>query len=221
MCAPLGQEYLRAHRSMKHLADLLARAGINVLRFDYFGTGDSAGEMLDGDLAGWEADIETAIEELKDMSTAPRVGLVGLRLGATLAARVAARRDDVGPLVLWDPLVTGTHYLDELMTVEDHPEVYTKRRKPLVEPGRREVLGFVLSDELAAELRDIDLHAAVLSAPANTHILVSQPLPSHLGLRALRPVEVIAASPAWLENANTGVGAIPVTLLRKVVECFG
>ena len=36
-----------------------------------------------------------------------QVGLVGLRLGATLAARVASRRDDVDRLCLWDPVVLG------------------------------------------------------------------------------------------------------------------
>ena len=73
------------------LLEQLAAQGWHVLRFDYFGTGDSAGEFDEADLTGWEADIEQALDELLDMAGARKVALVGLRLGATLAARVAAR----------------------------------------------------------------------------------------------------------------------------------
>ena len=37
---------------------------------DYYGTGDSAGELEDGTLAGWEGDIRTALEELAETSQA-------------------------------------------------------------------------------------------------------------------------------------------------------
>ncbi len=43
LCHPWGQEYLRAHRSMRQLGNLLAAAGHHVFRLDYFGTGDSGG----------------------------------------------------------------------------------------------------------------------------------------------------------------------------------
>ena len=65
LCYPWGAEYVHAHRTMRQLAVRLSAAGIDTLRFDFFGTGDSAGEMVDADLAGWETDIELAIEELR------------------------------------------------------------------------------------------------------------------------------------------------------------
>ena len=52
LCHPWGQEYLHAHRSLRKLGDLLAAAGFDVLRFDYFGTGDSAGDLPEASLAG-------------------------------------------------------------------------------------------------------------------------------------------------------------------------
>src|SRR5262245_860401 len=66
LCYPWGQEYIRAHRSMRRLAMMLSAAGRDTFRFDYFGTGDSAGDMVDGSVAGWEKDIEAAIDEAKD-----------------------------------------------------------------------------------------------------------------------------------------------------------
>ena len=108
LCHPWGSEYIYAHRSVRHLALALCAAGFHTLRFDYFGTGDSAGESGDGDIPGWETDIESAMEELRDISGIPRVTLIGLRLGGTLAAQVAARRSaEVGELVMWTPILSG------------------------------------------------------------------------------------------------------------------
>src|SRR5262245_11041326 len=81
LCYPWGHEYIFAHRSLSHLAFALNRAGYDVLRFDYFGTGDSAGELEDADIDGWLADIDTAAEELMEVSGAKRLTLVGLRFG--------------------------------------------------------------------------------------------------------------------------------------------
>lgn len=79
--------------------------GFHTLRFDYYGTGDSAGTEAELDLAGCETDVESAMEALADIAGATRVTLIGLRAGANIAARVAARRDaKVEALVLWDPL---------------------------------------------------------------------------------------------------------------------
>ena len=96
LCHPWGAEHLHAYRSMRQLSATLTAAGLHTLRFDYFGTGDSAGEMTAATLDGWHADIRAAVQELLDTTGATRVGLVGLRLGATLAAKVAAKsRDDI------------------------------------------------------------------------------------------------------------------------------
>ena len=43
-CNALGYEAMCAHRTYRHLAERLARAGFNALRFDYHGTGDSSGD---------------------------------------------------------------------------------------------------------------------------------------------------------------------------------
>lgn len=113
LCNPFGQEYLRAHRSLRRLAINLSALGYAVLRFDYRGTGDSAG-TIDGVTADdWQEDIRLAVQELIDIAAVPKVALLGLRVGALLAAQVAANNPQISRLVMWDPIVHGQVYIDE------------------------------------------------------------------------------------------------------------
>jgi predicted alpha/beta hydrolase len=73
------------------LSRQLAARGFNVLRFDYYGSGDSAGDDSEMRLSGSCEDIVAAIEELKDICDAKTVALIGLRLGASLAGIDATR----------------------------------------------------------------------------------------------------------------------------------
>lgn len=217
LCHPWGQEYIRAHRAMRRLASLLAAGGRHVLRFDYFGTGDSMGRSRDVSLSGWEEDIETAVEELRDTSGAARVALVGLRVGATLAARVAARdKKAVETLILWDPVVSGLEYLDELPGGAAGSAVGN---------DLREVRGFPLTNSFMAELRELDLPRLLPDLPEQTRLIVSTPLPSHAALRAQlecqgRPDAMvqIEALQAWLEYRDYGAGAIPAKVLETITQ---
>src|SRR5258708_7376841 len=66
ICQPLGHEYLNAHRSMRHLADRLAAAGLPVVRFDYDGIADSCGRDDDPDrLAAWLTSIRQAVDMVR------------------------------------------------------------------------------------------------------------------------------------------------------------
>lgn len=213
LCHPWGQEYLHAHRSVRHLATLLTRAGIHVLRFDYFGTGDSAGDMADADLKGWQSDIDMAIEELKDTSGAQRVGLVGLRLGATLAAQAAARhKRDIDKLVLWDPIAKGDAYLEELRALENARVArYGAAQR---EYGGERFLGFDMVDRLVNEIRDIDLATSLPKVTADALVVASQDSASYAGLGV--GVEQHRANPVWLEVTGAGAGAVPVDLLQRI-----
>jgi uncharacterized protein len=64
VCNPFGQEAVRSHRLFRVMAERLARSGRSVMRFDYFGTGDSAGDEDDADLDAWQHDILRAHAEL-------------------------------------------------------------------------------------------------------------------------------------------------------------
>ena len=78
LCQPLWREYIRAHRAFKQLAVRLSDRGFAVLRFDYYGCGDSDGEDNEGDLRGWTDDVSAAIDELRIRSGVNTADLVGL-----------------------------------------------------------------------------------------------------------------------------------------------
>jgi pimeloyl-ACP methyl ester carboxylesterase len=114
LCAGLTGDKLSAHRSFRQLAEALAADGYPVLRFDYPGAGDSCDADTADPWSLWQQGIESAIDRLRGWTGAERVVLIGLRIGATLAALVAERRDDVVGLVLLEPVPRGQTYVRQL-----------------------------------------------------------------------------------------------------------
>jgi alpha-beta hydrolase superfamily lysophospholipase len=152
LCPPFGAEYSSCHRTFRHLADALARRGIPALRFDYHGTGDSPGNDLDPNrIARWQDDIAAAIAHARAASGRPAVCLVGVRMGATLAA-MATNSSEVELAVLWNPCVRGKAYVRELQAVASTAE---RPARPVA--GELECAGFVLSAETLESMRQIDL----------------------------------------------------------------
>jgi pimeloyl-ACP methyl ester carboxylesterase len=223
LCYPWGSEYVNAHRSMRHLATKLSQAGFHTLRFDFFGTGDSAGDLVDADLTGWERDTETAIEGLKDIAGAPRVTLVGMRIGATVAARAAARRaDEIEALVLWDPIVSGPEYLRSMnITVPVPIPVQIAAPDTL---AVAEIDGYPLSVWMLRGFEAIDLRADLAAAKQRSLVLVTERLVSHANLERHMSVagpraalEFVIAPYPWREEA-TLTGAVQVQAIERIVE---
>lgn len=114
LCTGLVRDALDCHHSYRVLADELAYAGYPTMRFDFPGTGDSCD--LDGKecWTAWLQGVNAAADWLRDATGAQRVLLCGIRIGATLAALVAAARGDVAGLVLLAPVLRGSSYLRQL-----------------------------------------------------------------------------------------------------------
>jgi amino acid adenylation domain-containing protein len=167
MCNPFGQETTRAHRIFRIIAERLARGGFHVLRFDYFATGDSAGEDEKGDLEGWAEDVLRANEEITRRAAASRGTWLGLRIGASLAAVASGRAPQrPGRLVLWDMVTGGAEYLEELarahilarsVDFELRWETDAKIRSLVSAETETEALGYPLTSQLRAQLRALSL----------------------------------------------------------------
>lgn len=199
LCHPMGNEQVFAYRAMRQLATRLVRAGFHVLRFDYFGTGDSYGETGEGDLAGWCDDVETAIEELKDISGAAKVDVAGLRLGANLSARVAIHQPkEINKLVLWEPLAA-----DELAIAT-------------CECSAAGVNGGPKMTELVNGLASSALSGNAALLPSSTLLLLTAAPPPSAEFGSLT-VEHVTDSPAWIED-RLNTGSIPTAALQRIVN---
>lgn len=163
LCNAFGQEAIRAQRMMRVLGERLARNGHPVLRFDYFGTGDSLGDDIDGELDGWALDVLEADRELRAASGTLQTTWIGMRLGGTIALRAAAQSPvGLARLMLWDPVLDGRRYLEHLRQrhVATLEAAYSVPRKPsYTEQAKRdpdrfhdEAMGFALSAALRGQL---------------------------------------------------------------------
>ncbi len=156
-CYPLGQEYIRSHRALEQLCNRLAQVGFDALRFDYSGTGDSAGDADAGNVPCWTADVEAALGYGRSEGMGA-LSLVGLRLGASLAALAGSRRDDVESLVLWHPVVDGRAYLEEARAAHRALVEDRELEEALgAEGGRDELLGFPLPPAMRRSIEAVQL----------------------------------------------------------------
>jgi hypothetical protein len=114
ICPPIGNEYVRSYNAIRKLCERLAQNGIPVLKFDYCGLGDSYGDGLRGNVGEWRENIRAAAAELSRQSGHSQITIVGLRLGAALAAGLPLDTVGVKNFVLWDPVIDGVDYLAEL-----------------------------------------------------------------------------------------------------------
>jgi len=117
-CHPFAEEKLWAQRVYVSFARLLAARGAWVMRFDAMGNGDSEGQFSAASVDTMLSDINCAISYLEGVSGIDRgIGLLGLRFGASLAALAAERSPNIGKLVLWEPIVDGGKYMQEMLRI--------------------------------------------------------------------------------------------------------
>jgi exosortase A-associated hydrolase 2 len=113
-CSPLAEEKVRTVRVMVSFARVLASMGIAAIMFDYYGDGDSEGNFEDATFDDRLEDIKYVYKFFRDKCSLEKVGILGLRWGATLAGHLA---DSLSPdiLILWEPIIdTEKHLYDFL-----------------------------------------------------------------------------------------------------------
>jgi pimeloyl-ACP methyl ester carboxylesterase len=223
----MGQEYIRSHRSLLKLAQLLSSAGFDVLRFDYYGCGDSDGGCSEGSVKQWVADISAAVDELNGGCNLERMCLVGLRLAGALAMMAGAERGDIDSIVLWDAVIDGAAYLEELARSHNEwlrgsfarPQLDREHRK------NREILGFPITDSVIEELVNINLLTLERKPANNVFIIESDKATKNGSLReCLKRIDVepayeyVPSSRIWMKKKDrTGRGLVPIPILKSIV----
>jgi uncharacterized protein len=172
LCPPLGQDLIRSHRVYRQLAETLATEGIAVLRFDYYGSGDSAGSSVEVDWTRCLRDIVAAARELRARSGCDRVIAFGARLGGGLALAAAAN-EQFAELIVWDPVFDGAAHVTQLDNLQASlrldPKRFVKPRS--VADVANQWLGFAVSPRFRQQL--VELHLE----PVATRMLLLDSLP--------------------------------------------
>lgn len=204
---------------MFEFARTLAREGFDVLRFDYRGSGDSTGSAGEFTLDDNVEDAVVAAAELERRAGVPCSGVLGLRLGATVAARAGRASGHDPAIVMWEPVAEGERYRRELLRTAMANELVDSGAAPRTRAeleaalSRDEVVivdSYPLTRAMFDSLDTVDL--AAVGRPTAAPILVTQidarpARPPRESLARLRDayaregdvdLAIVRAPPAWL-----------------------
>ena len=157
------------------------------------------------------------------MARTSRICLLGMRLGATLAASVAKNRKDVDALVLWDPVFEGCEYLDELE--KEHTKwlrIRTRTRAfPETDIETRE--GTRLPPNLEQQIAALDLPAAMKSMRQEILLIITQQLLSHSALASggsptRLTIEHVADRVPWHFDTLEFGGPLPKIAISRILD---
>lgn len=152
ICPPFFDDYRRSYRALSELSIACAEKGVHVLRFDFYGTGESQGVLEEATVARWIEDVCAAIDEGIALSGANEVTLMGVRFGALLAVQVV--HEHIRQYLLWDPVVSGDAYLawlDQVNNLLKQQHLHDAMAHNL-EPEDINYVNFYLPDRLRAEI---------------------------------------------------------------------
>lgn len=178
---PLLEELNKSRRQLNELARALHAAGHGVLLVDWFGTGDSAGELADASWSQWQADVAAARTWLAEHYSVPPI-FCALRGGALLLPE----HSDC-PWLLCAPMVDGQQQLTQwlrlkLMAARMAGETLSSDQlQAQIAAGGVEIAGYFLPPALVDPMRAIRLHDIAPNTTSWRHVIelgsAEQPTP--------------------------------------------
>lgn len=224
LCSSFGLEDLALHRTLRHVAQAASQAGVPTLRFDYAGTGDAAGHEAHGDqLAAWVRSVHHAIDQLRADSGVRQVVVLGVRLGALVAALATLNRQDVHALVAVSPVIAGRSYLRELQMLQTATAAVTARSaSETPSDGALESGGFVLNRETQAALSAVNLSKLVQPLPCDVLILPRDDFPADKKWPMALQAQGVAVSTEPLSGyvgmvANPDATVVPQAMINTLL----
>jgi exosortase A-associated hydrolase 2 len=168
LCVPAFNEEMNRCRSMLTLlAQALAEIGVGTLMVDLHGTGESDGGYGDARWDAWKTDVGLAMDWLDSSQRGGCVALLGVRLGAPLAAEVLNERPGRRTgLVVWQPVVDGKSHFTQFLRIRvaanmDRTDIAKEgvadMRKQLAAGQSVEVAGYEVGPQLAAAIEGVRL----------------------------------------------------------------
>ena len=222
ICYPAPQEVFKTYYVQRSLAIELAQQGFACLRFDYYGTGDSYGNMEEADITRWLRDIQQAYKFLRRKTRTQKVHVFATRLGCLLAAK-ALEQENIQTMIFWDPIANGQEYLSQINML--HQSLVTRRRyrPPFLHRSNldSQAVGSALTKVMMDEL--FQLEFVVPQRLKALHLITNNPADASVqGLRSSCEeslgdfcIHPIADNMGWQDVASFGLQGFPQQLVRS------
>lgn len=191
LCHGFTGNKAESHRLFVEMARALAESGWGALRFDFRGSGDSAGRFVDMSVSGEVADTHAALAYVRQRPDVnpDQVLLLGLSMGGMVAALTAGGDPAIRAVVLWNP-VAHAMGIAERRRSEQHEQ-------QLTEQGVADYQGWAVGAPFLQELARLDpVSAMAEAAPATLVCLGGQDeaVPNEEGLAYAEALRMAGAS---------------------------
>lgn len=136
-------------------AQFLNSQGITVYCLDYFGCGDSEGEIVDANVDIWQQNIIDTVQWLKQKGKG-RLTLWGVRFGALMGANALLEINRILPVeefIWWKPVLKGKQFMTQFLRLKQaasmmQGEQKIKWREHIMNGNVTEIAGYEISADL-------------------------------------------------------------------------
>lgn len=162
---PFGEEMNRCRSLVTEQARQFAREGLSCSILDFYGTGESQGDLISASLPIWRQNLDDVLQSLLQRHRCP-VYLWGCRLGGLIALHYESVRPSVcEKLLLWQPVNSGGTFVTQLlrqrsaamMQKGEKPESTADMKLQLAEGSSIEVGGYRLGGALLTAIDQLEL----------------------------------------------------------------
>lgn len=228
VCAPLLQDGIRSHRALWALAQAVGAHGIPALMFDWYGTGDSAGDDRELSLSSLQSDLDAAAHELVQRSGSTTLQWLALRSAAIPLLTYLSTREAPADVVLWDPQLDGRRLVDDWR--EQHrQQLYASGRyvNARHEPDADDLLGFSVAPTFLEQIAAIDPAGLLLPRRSRVRMAVwemSDELDQFAQAQRIHGVSVEAVlldegeRPEWTIPSRFGAQVFPRRAVAQLAQ---
>ncbi|WP_207060980.1 serine aminopeptidase domain-containing protein [Motiliproteus sp. SC1-56] len=177
---PFAEEMNYSRAVVARTAQHLATRGWYVVLVDYWGTGDSGGDLEQVRLHHWLADMDAVLSWVGCDETP--VALWGLRFGALLIDYYLSVKPsrNLSQFIFWQPQLSGRRMMRQFFRLRQVQEAFSGKQRVdwlarALEGDTVEVSGYRLSPELVREICALSWQGHALRVGASLWLEVGQP----------------------------------------------
>lgn len=220
---PLFHEQPRSRRLLTEVASGLAAIGLPSLRFDFYGTADSAGNSDQADFSSMCVDIDIAAHALRTKTGVERVAVLAWRGAALPVARWLREGGKAAVVILWEPILHGAEWLGELEREDAAERCSTERYR--MGPGiskpaaDRQLMGLAVSQTLCRDIAAA--HVTGDESAEARYWAVLRPSASPPAMPLEHVFDLPADAPTFGGSTRMDAGLFVTPRLKRVADELG